>query len=246
MPRRPAVTPLADLNAAEGGVATLDRALSILAAFGAENPSPTLSQIAAVTRITPSSVLRLLASFEHAHVVVRLPNGRYTLGPEIGRLHRAFSSSFSLENLVMPVLQELSTQTQESAAYFVPQGEQRLCMFRVDSQRAVRAHIDAGDLLPMERGAAGKVLMAYGCSPAFAKSAAAARIRKDQCLALKGDRVREVAGISAPVFGFEGAVVGAIALIMPSERFEPAQARQVREAGLRLTKQLGGRWPDPA
>jgi DNA-binding IclR family transcriptional regulator len=246
MPRRPAVTPLADLNAADGGVATLDRALSILAYFGAENPSPTLSQIAAATRITPSSVLRLLASFEHAHMVVRMPNGHYALGPEIERLHRAYSSSFSLENLVVPLLQELSHQAQESAAYFVPRGNQRLCLFRVDAQRAVRAHINAGDLLPMAHGAAGKVLMAYGCDAAFARSKAAARIRKDQCLALKGDRVPEVAGISAPVFRHDGAVSGAIALIMPTERFKPSQSDLVRQTGVRLTRQLGGYWPEPA
>ena len=245
MPRRPAVTPLADLNAADGGVATLDRALSILATFSAEHPSPTLGEIAASTRITPSSVLRMLASFEHAHVVVRLPNGRYVLGSEIERLHRAFSSSFSLDTLVVPLLQELSTQTQESAAYFVPQGDQRLCMFRVDSRRAVRAHIDAGDLLPMKHGAAGKVLMAYGCNPAFARTAAAVRIRKDQFLAVQGDRVREVSGISAPVFGPEGTIVGAIALIMPSERFQPSLASRVRKTGLQLTQHLGGRWPEP-
>ena len=246
MPRRPAVTPLADLNAAAGGVATIDRALSILAAFGAEDPSPNLVRIDAVTRITPSTLLRMLASFEHAHLIVRLPNGHYALGPEVERLHRAYSSSFSLEKLVVPVLQELSTLTQESAAYFVPQGDQRLCMFRVDAPRAVRAHINAGDLLPLDRGAAGKVLMAFGCDPAYAGTPAAARIRKDLCAALKGDRVREVAGISAPVFGHDETIAGAIALIMPSERFKPAQGGLVRQAGMRLTQQLGGRWPGPA
>lgn len=245
MPRRPAITPLADLNAADGGVGTVDRALSVLAVFGAATPTPSLSEIASATRISPSSVLRILASFEHAHVVVRQPDGRYALGAEIERLHRTYASTYSLEALVMPRLRELSARSQESAAYFVPQGDQRLCLYRVDSPRAVRAHINAGELLPIRSGAAGRVLMAYGDDPRLAKGPISTRIRREQFAALKGDRVPEVSGISAPVFGSDRRIAGAISLIMPTERFDPVHAPAVCDAARELTALLGGSYPDP-
>src|SRR5690606_4877602 len=79
-PRRPSIPSFADLNAAAGGVATRDRALSVLAVFPTELPRPTLADFAARTRIPKSTVLRMLSSLEHAHVVLRQPDGRYALG----------------------------------------------------------------------------------------------------------------------------------------------------------------------
>ena len=104
MPRRPATPALADEHAAAGGVATLDRALSILGAFTAPRPTPTLTEIAVHTRIHKSTVLRMLASLQHAGIVLRLADGRYALGATVERLQRVRAASVSVESLVMPVL----------------------------------------------------------------------------------------------------------------------------------------------
>jgi len=126
MPRRSALPAIADQNAAEGGIATLDRALSLLGAFTASTPVLGLAELSERTQIYKSTVLRMLASLEHANLVHRQPDGRYALGVEVKRLHQVFESSFSLESVVMPVLQELVDRTKESAAFYVRQGDQRL------------------------------------------------------------------------------------------------------------------------
>ena len=97
MPRRPRLPALADEHAAEGGVATLDRALSILGAFSMARPTPGLAEIAAHTRISKSTVLRMLASLQHAGLVVRLADGRYALGAAVERLQRVRAASVSVE-----------------------------------------------------------------------------------------------------------------------------------------------------
>ena len=239
MPRKPAVPSVADLNAAVGGVATLDRALAVLAVFSGELPNPTLADIAGRTRIHKSTVLRMMSSLEHAHLVAKLPDGRYALGPEIARLHLVYANSFSLEPLVMPVLRGLVQQTQESAAYYIREGNKRLCLHRVDSPRPVRDHIRVGDLLPLEHGAGGRVMLAYEGAPGEIY----ARIRREQVAVLAGDRVAEVAGVAAPVFSAGGRLVGALTLTMPAERLDPAFAQPVLQAARHLTAQLGGVFP---
>ncbi|MBV7482291.1 IclR family transcriptional regulator [Bordetella sp. BOR01] len=239
MPRKPAVPSVADLNAAAGGVATLDRGLSVLAVFSGELPNPTLADIAASTRIPKSTVLRMLSSLEHAHLAVKLPDGRYALGPEIARLHLVYASSFSLEPLVMPLLRDLVAQTQESAAFYIREGGKRLCLHRVDSPRPVRDHIRVGDLLPLERGAGGRVMLAYDGVPGDIY----ARIRREHVVVLAGDRVAEVAGVAAPVFGAAGQLAGTLTLTMPAERLDAAFAGPVLQAARRLTVQLGGTFP---
>jgi len=241
MPRRPSVPSVADLNAAAGGVATLDRALSVLAVFSMELPRPTLADLAARTRIPKSTILRMLSSLEHAHVVLREPDGRYALGPEIARLHAVYAATFSLEPLVMPVLRELVDNTQESAAFYVRQGNKRLCLHRLDSPRPVRDHIRIGDLLPLDQGAAGRVMLAYD----GAEGDMYAQIRQQQVAVLSGDRVAEVAGVAAPVFNAAGELAGTITLTMPAERLQPAFADPVRQAARALTARLGGEYPPP-
>lgn len=238
MPRRAAIEALADQNAAPGGVATLDRALSILSAFTVEKPSCSLAELAAHTRMHKSTLLRMLASLEHALLIIRQADGRYMLGTGVGRLHRVFQASYSLADTVMPALRALVDQTLESAAFYVPQGDQRLCLYRCDSPRPVRDHMKAGDLLPLNRGAGGRMLSAY----LHPRAKGAAEIRRQQVIVLEGDRVPELSGIAAGVFGPDG-IVGSLTLIMPTGRLNRAYAQHVLSAARALTHDLGGQVP---
>jgi hypothetical protein len=95
MPRRPVVASLADENASPGGAASVDRALSLLAAFDDQTPMLTLAALAQRTRLYKSTALRLLASLEHAQLVLRQSDGRYALGPGVARLHTVYAQSFA-------------------------------------------------------------------------------------------------------------------------------------------------------
>lgn len=241
MPRKSAIPSVADQNAAAGGVAAVDRALSLLATFSSAMPLLSLAEISSLTKLHKSTALRMLASLEHVHLVQRRPDGRYALGAGVARLHQIYAASFSLESLVMPALRELVGLTQESAAFHVRQGDKRLCLHRVDSPRPVRDHIKAGDLLPLDRGAGGRILSAYS----GARGDLYTRIRREQVVVLVGDRAPELAGVAAPVFGAEDELVGALTLTMPSERLDPGFDRPVMQAARALTVLLGGVYPQP-
>ena len=236
MPKKAAVPSISDQDAAPGGAAAVDRALSLLCAFQTDDDGLSLIDLAERTGLYKSTVLRLLASLEHAGLLLKRADGLYALGPEVARLHSIYLATFSLEAEVKPMLRELVSVTRESAAFHVRQGEARLCLYRVDSPQVLRDHIRAGDLLPLNRGAGGRVLMAY----AGAKGKLYEQIRSDGFVVLSGDRVPDLTGISAPVFGVDGVVVGALTLTLPSNRMKPEFANAVREASLRLTQRLAG------
>lgn len=235
MPRKPAHPALADEAASPGGAAAVDRALSLLAVFGPGEDALSLAELSARTRLYKSTCLRLLASLLHAGLLRRTDDGRYALGPAIARLHALYARSFSLEAVAMPVLRALVARTRESAALHVRQGEQRLCLHRVDSPQVLRDHVRAGDLLPLGRGAGGRVLQAFGGG----RGALAARIRRDGVVALDGDRVAGLSGISAPVLGAGGELVGALTLTLPTGRMNPRFVGDVKAAAAELTRQLG-------
>jgi DNA-binding IclR family transcriptional regulator len=243
VPKKSSTLSLADQNAAAGGVAAVDRALSLLDVFSAAEPLLTLAELAARTRLHKSTALRMLASLVHAHLVQRRPDGRYALGAGIARLHSIQAASFSLEAVIMPELRHLVALTQESAAFHVQQGEaHRICLHRVDSPRPVRDHMKVGDLLPLDRGAGGRVLQAFSGE----KGELYDRIRREQVVVLLGDRLPELAGLAAPVFAADGSLFGALTITMPAERFDASYDRAVMAAARRLTTLLGGVYPDLA
>ncbi|WP_284619633.1 IclR family transcriptional regulator [Aquabacterium humicola] len=237
MPRAAATPSLADRDAAPGGAAAVDRALTLLAAFRAGDAALTLAELAARTQLYKSTVLRLVASLLHARLLQQHADGRYALGPEVARLHSIYAASFSLDALVLPALRALVDTTRESAAFHVRQGDQRLCLHRVDSPQLLRDHLRAGDLLPLKRGAGGRVLLAFGVPPA--RGALYEQIRREGVCELSGDRVPGLTGISAPVFDADGALAGALTLTMPTPRLQPRFAAQVKAAAATLSAKLG-------
>ena len=241
MPRKSQTESLADENAAPGGVAAVDRALSLLAAFQDADAALSLAQLAERTRLYKSTVLRLLASLEHGGWVQREDDGRYAVGAAVSRLYAVYEQSFSLDKLVMPVLRALVKATGESAAYHVRQGRERLCLYRVDSPHPVRDHARAGDLLPLGKGAGGRVLVAFDAELGdWLKKDRNhyARVRADGYEALVGDRHSEIAGISAPVFRQDGELAAALTLTMPVHRYDERYVKNVLEAARELSAKL--------
>lgn len=235
MPRLAATPSLADQHAAPGGVAAVDRALSLLLAFEQGEPELSLSTLAQRTGLYKSTALRLIASLEHAGLLIKSAQG-YRLGATVARLHRHYTASFSLQDQVMPVLQALVDRTQESAAFHVRQRDQRLCLYRVDSPHPLRDHVRAGDLLPLDRGAGGRVLLAF----AGQRGKLYADIRAAGMATLHGDRSEGLTGISAPVFGAGNELAGALTLTLPTSRMKAGLDEAITSAAATLSQTLGG------
>ena len=222
------------------GVASVDKALTILGLFTTQSPELTLMQITDATGLYKSGVLRAIASLENALLVTKNSSGNYVLGPAIAALHAAYKTHDALEAFINPALAELTKLTNESAAFHVRQGDKRLCLFRVDSNQALRDHIRVGDLLPIKQGAGGKVIQAFE----GASGKKFQKIRSEMVLAIAGDRTKEISGISSPVFNADG-LIGVITLTMPTYRFDPNKAEVVKNSAKKLTKLLGGQFTFP-
>jgi DNA-binding IclR family transcriptional regulator len=150
-------------------------------------------------------------------------------------LGNVYQRSFRLEDHVMPVLQSLVQTTGESAAFHVREKKQRLCLFRVDSKHSIRDHIQVGDVGPLSKGAAGRVLTAFENGPDESQRLPFVSI---------GEIAPDGAGIAVPVFGPHNRLVGALVLTGPTTRFTKAaisrMGRVLSKAGEALTAEIGG------
>ena len=228
--------PLREATEAEGNVRAVDRALAILQAFEDGDAALPLAEIARRAGLHLTTALRLLGTLESQGFVQRVTAGGFALGPQLLVLGERFRRGLRLEDQVMPALDRLRSESQESAAFFVREGGQRRCLFRQESPRPVRTVAQVGDVAPLGIGAYGRALVALDGEP-----------RPRLPVVSHGERLPEVVAIAAPVLNGRGTVAGALGITMPRYRFDPAAEARclplvLREAAA-LTRALGG---DPA
>ncbi len=224
------------------GVAAVERALAILGAFRAEEEPLALAELAERTGLYKSTILRLLVSLERHAYVVRLAEGRYRLGPALLRLGSLYQRSFRLEDHVVPVLRRIAQESGETVSFYTRDGEARVCLFRVDSSHNIRHHVQIGEVLPLQGGATGRVLVAFVQGAQHGGSDALTLP-----IVAHGEHDPDIAAMSVPVFGDGGRLVGAMTVSGPRKRFtRPTIAKLsplLLEAAAELSAELGGASP---
>ncbi|MEH2513677.1 DNA-binding IclR family transcriptional regulator [Nitrobacteraceae bacterium AZCC 1564] len=241
--------PAAETAAAEApregeGVAAVERALSIVATLESSDQPVTLAELSARTGFYKSTILRLLGSLIANGYVMRLPDGAYDLGPTAFRLGVAFNRKNAIGHHVVPALQQLVDQGTESASFHVRQdAENRLCLFRVNSNHSTLDRIEAGCSYPLLRGAAGHIILAYEGRSGERYDT----IRSHGFNISLGERDPSCAAVAAPVFGPRGTLIGVISLSGPRERFGKTEIAEMKRVlgpvAKALTINLGGAWP---
>ncbi|MHB1122622.1 MAG: IclR family transcriptional regulator [Ramlibacter sp.] len=223
------------------GVAAVDRALSIAIALETAKEPLTLSQVSAATGLYKSAVLRLMVSLERCGLVARRSDQSYVLGALAFRFGKAYESVSHLEETLLPLMHELVAQGMESPSFHVFQdAETRLCLLRIDSNHSTLDRVRAGDVLPLKKGAAGKVLRSR--QPSSPVDDAQSLIETSF-----GERDASCAAVAGPVYGPGGELLGALSLSGPLERFTAASVKKMSVPLLyaceEATRKFGGTWP---
>lgn len=229
-------------GAPSGGVEAVDRALAILATFEIGHERQSLTELATRTGFYKSTILRLAQSLTAAGYLHREESGAFILGPEPVRLAAVYRRLSALESRVRPILQDLRDETGESASFFRRVGEFRQCLYREDTHRTIREHVLEGDLLPIDTGAAGRVLRT------FAEGARPAQVA-DLPFRSQSEADPETASVAAPVFDGAG-LAGALTISGPRTRLTTEVAQDLAPLLMAkaeaLSKVLGGVLPIPA
>lgn len=222
------------------GVTAVDRAFSIIESFRMGDRSLSLRELALRTRLNKATIIRLIASLEKSGCMSRLTHGEYALGPSLLRYGSLYQSSFHLTDRLLPILRDLVRQCGETAAFFVRDGDTRICLHRVESNSALRLHLKEGERHPLLPGGTGKVLLAFANEGGEALD----QIRKDHFVLNIGEREPQISSVAAPVLRTGAELVGTISLTGPTGNFTGGKAdsfvRLLLPAAAELTRICGG------
>ena len=202
--------------AEEKGVEAVERALKILECFNSENREVSLAELSRLTGFYKSTILRLCVSLERFGYLHRGNSGLFRLGPAAWRLGSCYRQAFDLADMLRPELRILCEATNETASFYIREGESRICLYRVEPARAIRHSITEGADMPVNQGASGKILLAFS----GAEEDSFADIRSEGYAVSLGERDAEVAAVSMPLFAQTGRLVGALAVSGLITRFK--------------------------
>ncbi|MGF6770930.1 DNA-binding IclR family transcriptional regulator [Paraburkholderia sp. GAS199] len=218
----------------------LDRAASILFAFRRDDPPLTLTELSVRTGLYKSTLSRLAQALCHHNFLIRMEDGRYRIGSSVMHLGAVYEAGFDLRDVLLPAMKSLSEESGEAVSFHVRERDHRVCLYRIASRHSIRAEVHPGDVQPLERGAGGRVILAFSGTP----GAPYDEIRQRYVYLSIGERDAETSGISAPVFRVGQELVGALGIVGPATRMGLAEMERYRprllEVAARVTTALGG------
>ena len=217
------------LDKSKDFVQSLDRGLSIMKVFNAENPKLTLSEVAELTGFTRATARRFLLTLESLNYVGS--SGRYFfLKPRVLELGYAYLNSFSLISIAQGHLEEMATEVRESCSASVLEGQNVIYVCRASGNRLMTINLAVGTQLPAYATSMGRVLLAsmseaeldnYFASARFEKFTPTtvtdqselrkiiAQARKDGYAVIVGQLEEGVESVSVPIRGKDGKVLAA-------------------------------------
>jgi IclR family pca regulon transcriptional regulator len=140
-------------------VESLARGLDILACFGTDHRTMTLSEVAAAAGLARPTARRLLLTLEELGYV-RSTDGSFALTPKVLALGFAYVSGLGLWDIARPHLERLVAQTGESSSMAQLDGSDIVYVARVSVPKIIALRVEIGTRFPAPQTSQGKVLLA--------------------------------------------------------------------------------------
>jgi IclR family transcriptional regulator, pca regulon regulatory protein len=140
-------------------VEALARGLDILASFGADHRSMSLSEVATAAGLFRPTARRLLLTLEELGYV-RSADGTFELTPKVMNLGMAYVSALGLWDIARPHLESLVARTGESSSMAQLDGSDIVYVARVSVPKLIALRVEIGTHFPAAQTSQGKVLLA--------------------------------------------------------------------------------------
>jgi DNA-binding IclR family transcriptional regulator len=243
----------------------LDRTVAILDSFSLDQPILGVRDVARMTGLSSSTVGRIMVYLKDMGILNQDPETlAYMMGSKPLAWAGIYTVTTDVRTLALPIMVRLQEQTRETLSLYVLEGDERVCVERLESQETVRMVSRVGRRIPLYTGSAGKVFLAYlpeerredilkktKLVPMTEKTitdlddlrANLQKIRKLGYAYSRGEWILEAAGVAGPVFDSRGQITAALTISGPAQRFTSERvlemAHLVKEGAAEISTELG-------
>ena len=224
------------------GESVVTRVVRIFEAFTPEDTVLTVTQVARRARLHPATASRLIAELESHGLLARDAGRRVRVGVRMWELALRASPALGLREAAMPFMEDAHAVLGHHVQLGVLDGDEVLFVERLSAPGAVINYTRIAGRLPLHASSSGQVLLAFGprelqervlaaplsrytahtlTSPAALRDALA-EVRRQEFACLPGHVHEDALGVAVPVRDGGGAVIAALAAILPVDT--PRQA----------------------
>jgi IclR family acetate operon transcriptional repressor len=244
-------------------IRSVTKAIRLLNMLGDGSGHFGVSELARLVEMDKSSVSRMLRTLEQAGFVEQDPlTQRYALGLNIGVLGYKALRRMDLRSASRPLLERLAETTNECAHMAILADGRAFYVDQASPGRGIGIDAPIGTLAPLYCTALGKALLAFqleadredmiqklSFEPFTRRTVTGPEALKEQLARVRTSHVAYddeefsigVRCMAAPVFRYDGAVVGAIGVSGPSPRVTDARISEWEPTLLEIAKELSAR-----
>jgi DNA-binding IclR family transcriptional regulator len=234
--------------------------IAILDCFSVAQPELGVREVARQSGLSTSTAGRLMADLKEAGLLKQnLASRVYSPGSKVLAWSSVYMATLNIRSAALPYMEELRRTSGETVTLYILEGNDRLCVERMESQHNIRMVTRVGQKLPLYAGSAGKAILAFmpmawiddylgsvALKPLTARTVDDAsrlrgeldQIRQDGYAASFGEWILEASGVAAPIFGLMGAVLGAVSISGPGSRFTPERVVEFAAEAKRMTQAI--------
>ena len=187
-------------------IKVIDKAFKIIGCFDEKNKSASLKQIALITKLNKSTIIRICRSLiKHEFLIKNEIDGNYQLGFNSWKIGSTYNSTLNIASEMKGILSDICNETGMSASYWVKAGQKKICLYRVNSTSEINHYIPEGSTAPLV-SASGKVLLAFLSD----KKNIANELKKKGYIFTSGERLKNIASVAIPIFNYKNVFCGAL------------------------------------
>lgn len=232
------------MNKAHERASVLERFVKIMDCFIQDRSELGVREVSRQIGLSTSTTGRLMLSMKELGILHQNASTRsYSLGSRVLTWAGIYLATSDIRNVAYPHMLELHAQTGETISLYILDGNERLCIERLESTHNVRFVAPrVGRHLPLHAGSAGKVLLAFLSDEQretiltggplvrlTEKTIVSIEALRKELVKIKaqgyalsdGEWILEASGIAAPIFDRKGEVTAALTISGPSQRFTP-------------------------
>lgn len=245
----------------KASIQVIGRMVSLLDALAQHEIPANLKQLAAQTKLHPSTAHRILSVMVQNRIVDRIEPGTYRLGMRLLELGTLVRTRLSIRQEALPFMQQLHQHIGETVNLAVRHGDEVVYVERTASgNQMMRIVQTVGAHAPLHITAVGKIFLAADgpekCReyaqrtglPRFTENTLTdpailfSEIERARQLGYALDHEEAEKGVScagAGIFGDDGRLVAGLSVSAPSDRFNKAWAIQVRQTAEKISRAIG-------
>lgn len=223
-------------------IQVLEKAIQVLNYLSQSKEPIGVSELARRVDMPKATVFRILKTLEKYNYVSFDAKAQvYRLGWATLPLSKGFLEKLDVRELAHPYMVEVQKALNQSVNLFIADGENRVCIERVQSDHPLRSVMRIGTVYPVYQGASGKVFKAF---LAGQEGEAEQKILASKGYILtRGERVADAGSIAVPLFNYRQKMVAVLAISGPVSEYSEEKvahfATVLMEAGAKISEQLG-------